>query len=130
MSFLTYDTADNIISSLEIIEKLLFPETDFWYDNYLKHYLKTWNWILCLEIQGSMQSKWNILPPTFKVSFGLATNSKFCGFKSMWQTLLSRKYFKAKASCCKNFLQQFSESLCFSFMKFERSPPLQYSITM
>ena len=24
------------ISSLEIIEKLLFPETDFWHDNYLK----------------------------------------------------------------------------------------------
>ena len=36
MSFLTYDTADDIISSLEIIEKLLFPETDFWHDNYLK----------------------------------------------------------------------------------------------
>ena len=35
MSFLTYDTADDIISSLEIIEKLLFPETDFWHDNYL-----------------------------------------------------------------------------------------------
>ena len=36
MSFLTYNTADNIISSLEIIEKLLFLETDFWHDNYLK----------------------------------------------------------------------------------------------
>ena len=36
MSFLTYDTADDIIFSLEIIEKLLFPETDFWHDNYLK----------------------------------------------------------------------------------------------
>ena len=36
MYFLTYDTADDIISSLEIIEKLLFPETDFWHDNYLK----------------------------------------------------------------------------------------------
>ena len=36
MSFLTYDTADDIISSLEIIEKLLFPVTDFWHDNYLK----------------------------------------------------------------------------------------------
>ena len=36
MSFLTYDTADHIISSLEIIEKLFFPETDFWHDNYLK----------------------------------------------------------------------------------------------
>ena len=35
MSFLIY-TADDIISSLEIIEKLLFPETDFWHDNYLK----------------------------------------------------------------------------------------------
>ena len=34
MSFLTYDTADDIITSLEIIEKLLFPETDFWRDNY------------------------------------------------------------------------------------------------
>ena len=30
VSFLTYDTADDIITSLEIIEKLLFPETDFW----------------------------------------------------------------------------------------------------
>ena len=29
VSFLTYDTADDIITSLEIIEKLLFPETDF-----------------------------------------------------------------------------------------------------
>ena len=28
--------ADDIITSLEIIEKLLFPETDFWRDNYLK----------------------------------------------------------------------------------------------
>ena len=36
VSFLTYDTADDIISSLEIIEKLLFPETNFWHDNYLK----------------------------------------------------------------------------------------------
>ena len=36
MSFLTHDTADDIITSLEIIEKLLFPETDFWHDNYLK----------------------------------------------------------------------------------------------
>ena len=27
--------ADDIISSIEIIEKLLFPETDFWHDNYL-----------------------------------------------------------------------------------------------
>ena len=35
MSFLTYDTADDIISGLEIIEKLLFPETDFLHDNYL-----------------------------------------------------------------------------------------------
>ena len=36
MSFLTYDTADDIITSLEIIEKLLFPETDFCRNNYLK----------------------------------------------------------------------------------------------
>ena len=36
MSFFTYDTADDIITSLEIIEKLLFPETDFWRNNYLK----------------------------------------------------------------------------------------------
>ena len=36
VSFLTYDTADDIITILEIIEKLLFPETDFWHDNYLK----------------------------------------------------------------------------------------------
>ena len=36
-SFLTYDTADDIITSLEIIEKLLIPETDFWHDNYLNH---------------------------------------------------------------------------------------------
>ena len=36
VSFLTYDTADDIITSLEIIEKLLFPETDFWRNNYLK----------------------------------------------------------------------------------------------
>ena len=28
--------ADDIITSLEIIEKLLFPETDFWRDKYLK----------------------------------------------------------------------------------------------
>ena len=28
--------ADDIITSLEIIEKLLFPETDFWRNNYLK----------------------------------------------------------------------------------------------
>ena len=28
--------ADDIITSLEIIEKLLFPETDFCHDNYLK----------------------------------------------------------------------------------------------
>ena len=27
--------ADDIIINLEIIEKLLFPETDFWHDNYL-----------------------------------------------------------------------------------------------
>ena len=44
MPFLTYDTADDIISSLEIIEKLLFPETDFWHVNYSKfpkrHFLK------------------------------------------------------------------------------------------
>ena len=33
---LTYDTADDIITSLEIIEKLLFPETDFCRNNYLK----------------------------------------------------------------------------------------------
>ena len=33
--------ADDIIPSLEIIEKLLFPETDFWHDNYLKSN-KTW----------------------------------------------------------------------------------------
>ena len=39
MSFLTYDTADDVISSLEIIEKLLFPETDFWHDNYLNEAL-------------------------------------------------------------------------------------------
>ena len=37
MSFLTYDTADDIITSLEIIEKLLFPETDFWHNNYLNN---------------------------------------------------------------------------------------------
>ena len=37
MSFLTYDTADDIITSLEIIEKLLFPETDFWRNNYLNN---------------------------------------------------------------------------------------------
>ena len=36
VSFLTYDTADDVISSHEIIEKLIFPETDFWHDNYLK----------------------------------------------------------------------------------------------
>ena len=36
MSFLTYDTADDIITSLEIIEKLLSPENDFWLNNYLK----------------------------------------------------------------------------------------------
>ena len=36
VSFLTYDTANDIIASLEIIEKLLFPETDFWRNNYLK----------------------------------------------------------------------------------------------
>ena len=36
MSFLTYDTADDIILSLEIIEKLHFPETDFLHDDYLK----------------------------------------------------------------------------------------------
>ena len=35
MSFLTYDTADDIITSLKIIEKLLFPETDFWRNKYL-----------------------------------------------------------------------------------------------
>ena len=28
--------ADDIITSLEIIEKLLFPETNFWRNNYLK----------------------------------------------------------------------------------------------
>ena len=28
--------ADDIITSLEIIEKLIFPETDFWRSNYLK----------------------------------------------------------------------------------------------
>ena len=33
VSFLTYDTADDIITSLEIIEKLIFPETDFWRHN-------------------------------------------------------------------------------------------------
>ena len=33
VSFLTYNTADDIITSLEIIEKLLFPETDFWRNN-------------------------------------------------------------------------------------------------
>ena len=38
VSFLTYDTADDIITSLEIIEKLLFLETDFWRDNYLKKF--------------------------------------------------------------------------------------------
>ena len=27
--------SDDIITSLEIIEKLLFPETDFWRNNYL-----------------------------------------------------------------------------------------------
>ena len=37
VSLLTYDTADDIITSLEIIEKLLFPETDFWRNNYLKY---------------------------------------------------------------------------------------------
>ena len=36
VSFLTYGTADDIIISLEITEKLLFPETDFWRNNYLK----------------------------------------------------------------------------------------------
>ena len=40
MSLLTYYMADDIITSLEIIEKLLFPETDFWHDNYLKHFFK------------------------------------------------------------------------------------------
>ena len=30
--------ADDIITSLEIIEKLLFSETGFWHDNYLKAY--------------------------------------------------------------------------------------------
>ena len=34
--FPSYDMADDIITSLEIIEKLLFPETDFWRNNYLK----------------------------------------------------------------------------------------------
>ena len=28
--------ADDIYTSLEIIEKLLFPQTDFWRNNYLK----------------------------------------------------------------------------------------------
>ena len=37
VSFLTYDTADDIITSFEIIEKLLFPETDFWRNNYLNN---------------------------------------------------------------------------------------------
>ena len=36
MSFLTYDKADDIITSLEIIEKLLFTEIDFWRNNCLK----------------------------------------------------------------------------------------------
>ena len=34
--FRSVNTADDIITSLEIIEKLLFPETDFWRNNYLK----------------------------------------------------------------------------------------------
>ena len=38
VSFLTYDTADDIIASLEIIEKLFFPETDLWRNNYLNTY--------------------------------------------------------------------------------------------
>ena len=30
--------ADDMITSLEIIEELLFPETDFRHDNYLKSF--------------------------------------------------------------------------------------------
>ena len=35
MSFLIFDAADDIITILEIIEKLIFPETDFWHDTTL-----------------------------------------------------------------------------------------------
>ena len=57
MSFLAYDTADDIISSLEIIEKLLFPETDFWHDNYLKG--------LHFEKNSKISLKWKNEPKLF-----------------------------------------------------------------
>ena len=62
MSFLTYDTADEIISSLEIIEKLLFPETDFWHDNYLNsHWIfnKTGYFVDCLITGKSLKLVYN-----------------------------------------------------------------------
>ena len=61
MSFLTYNTADDIITSLEIIEKLLFPETDFWHDNYLK-WKKLFFWIYSQRIM--LFSEWLYLVST------------------------------------------------------------------
>lgn len=69
-------------------------------------------------------------PPTLSTNWGLLINSKFCGFRSMWQTLWSRRYFSANASCCRNLRHVLSGSLCFFFMKLDKSPPSQYSITM
>ena len=53
--------ADDIITRLEITEKLLFPETDFWRNNYLninsllkKNY---WSQYLFCEIQYLIREK-------------------------------------------------------------------------
>jgi len=69
-------------------------------------------------------------PPTLSVSWGFLINNKFCGLRSMWQTLWSRRYLSANASCCRNLRQTLSGSLCFFFMKLDKSPPSQYSMTM
>ena len=48
--------ADDIISSLEIIEKLLFPETDFWHDITLNYQN---NQILTKTIMQALSPFWS-----------------------------------------------------------------------
>ena len=86
MSFLTYDTADDIITSLEIIEKLLFPETNFWCNNYLNSeiYFLTGESVKS-QITDSISKNliYSDLESTLQISL--------CGYKS--------KYFSLSNTC-------------------------------
>lgn len=86
-------------------------------------------WVTFKCYKKSTENYQNV-PATLSIKTGFLISKRFCGFKSMWQTLWLRRYLSARASCCKNFRQTCSANLCFRLIKLDRSPPSQYSITI